>query len=76
MFFSVFPSLFELLFLKHNSVYPRFLERILYGNILFSASLCLSSKEASGAHGGNSIIVVSQQDETFLAQLFHFLVNG
>ena len=59
---SVFPSLFELLFLKHNSVYPRFLERILYRNILFSASLCLSSKDTSGTHGGNSLIVVSQQD--------------
>ena len=59
---SVFPSLFELLFLKQNSVYPRFLERILYRNILFSASLCLSSKDTSGAHGGNSLIVVSQQD--------------
>ena len=57
---SVFPSLFELLFLfiylfhfellllKHHLVYPRFLERILYGNILFSACLCLSSKDASG----------------------------
>ena len=44
---------FELLFLKHHSVYPRFLERILYGNILFSASLCLSSKDASGTQGEN-----------------------
>ena len=53
---------FELLFLKHHSVYPRFLERILYGNILFSASLCLSSKDASGTQGENRWIVVSQQD--------------
>ena len=52
---------FELLLLKHHLVYPRFLERILYGNILFSASLCLSSKDASGTQE-NRWIIVSQQD--------------
>lgn len=72
---SVFPSLFELLFLKHHSVYPRFQKEFITETFC-SLLLCVSVVKTPVEHKEKIDEQLYLNKMEFLAQLFRFLVSG